>query len=881
MPPRWTAGVHREVLPNGLTLLVQADPSAPAVAVVTHVRAGFFDEPDAVQGISHVLEHMYFKGTARRGPGALARETKAAGGYLNASTSYDRTSYFVVLPASGLATALDLQADALMHCALDADELRRELQVIIQEAKRKLDTPSAVCHETLHEVMFDHHRIRRWRIGTEAGLAAMTRDDLWTYYRSRYVPERTIVSIVGDVDVAEAAALAREAYGGWEARPGSADASPAEPPRAEVRARTLRGEVAKADLAIGWRAVPPSHADSAPLDLAAAVLASGRGSWLQRAVRESGLASSIGAWHYQPSELGVFSVGAELEPARLPDVLAAVAAATRRLAEAGPTADDLARARTLLLARWARGMEATEGRASSLANAEAMGGLHLLEEEFAALERTTAEEIRDAAARWLRPEAVCAVAYVPAAAAHGVDATALADLFAAAGAGGRTGGRAEGSSAGAAISPASRPPVRGSARPPRAPTRVLTLALPGADIVVRPKRGVPLVALGAYIPRAHPEPAEWAGLAALATRSAVRGANGRDAAALAFAFEGLGGTLAPSVGLDWIGFGTSVLSEHLGEAAHLLADVIAAPHHEASSVETERGLMRQEALQVADDMFRHPFQLAFRAAFGDEGYGLPASGLPDTLAGIPLTAVADWHRGAWRAARPLVVAVGDLDPDGAREALAAAFGSFPAAEAAPPPPPQLYAITDHPVTREAERQKAQSAFAMVFMGPDRRAPERWAAEVWAAVAGGLGGRLFEALRDQRSLAYSVVASTWQKRRAGALLTYIATAPEREAEAREAMLIELGRFARERVTEAELDRARNYLAGQAEVSRQSASSVLAEIVDAWIAGEGLQELDDPGAPYRAVTAMDVLAVARAALAPERRAEGVVRGTGGGR
>jgi zinc protease len=139
---RWSAGVIREVLPNGLTLLVQRDVSAPVVAVVTLVKAGFFDEPDHWIGISHVLEHMFFKGTTRRGVGAIARETKAVGGYLNASTSYDHTSYFAVLPAGGLAAALDIQSDALRNSAIDPHELARELGVIIQEAKRKLATTS-------------------------------------------------------------------------------------------------------------------------------------------------------------------------------------------------------------------------------------------------------------------------------------------------------------------------------------------------------------------------------------------------------------------------------------------------------------------------------------------------------------------------------------------------------------------------------------------------------------------------------------------------------------------------------------------------------------------------------------------------------------------
>src|SRR6202008_2275426 len=105
----------------------------------------------------------------------------------------------------------------------DAGELARELQVIIQEAKRKLDTPSALTHETLPEIMSDHHRIRRWRIGHEAQLAAYTRRDLWDYYSSRYVPERTIVAIVGSIDTRQALSLARAAYGDWPAARGAVD----------------------------------------------------------------------------------------------------------------------------------------------------------------------------------------------------------------------------------------------------------------------------------------------------------------------------------------------------------------------------------------------------------------------------------------------------------------------------------------------------------------------------------------------------------------------------------------------------------------------------------------------------------------------------------
>jgi predicted Zn-dependent peptidase len=113
------------------------------------------------------------------------------------------------------------------------------------------------------------------------------------------------------------------------------------------------------------------------------------------------------------------------------------------------------------------------------------------------------------------------------------------------------------------------------------------------------------------------------------------------------------------------------------------------------------------------------------------------------------------------------------------------------------------------------------------------------------------------------------------------VTYIATSPEREEEAREEMLRELERFTREPVSEAELRQAVNYLAGQAEVNRQSGGAVAAEILEAWVAGSGLGELADPGAAYRAVTAGDVLRVARRSLDPARRAEAVIRGTAAAR
>src|SRR5918911_576649 len=119
------SSVHRTVLPNGLKVLIKPDFSAPVVAIVTFVSAGYFDETDDVVGIAHVLEHMYFKGTPTRGVGEIAKQTKAVGGYLNASTIYDHTLYYAVVPSSGFRQALDVQADAYRNSSIDAGELAK------------------------------------------------------------------------------------------------------------------------------------------------------------------------------------------------------------------------------------------------------------------------------------------------------------------------------------------------------------------------------------------------------------------------------------------------------------------------------------------------------------------------------------------------------------------------------------------------------------------------------------------------------------------------------------------------------------------------------------------------------------------------------------
>ncbi len=861
---RWTQGLQRRVLENGLTLLVQREASAPVVAAVTHVRAGYFDEPDEWVGIAHVLEHMYFKGTARRGPGAIARETQLLGGYINAGTIYDKTVYYTVLPSAGdaLPWALDVHADALMHAALDAEELRRELEVIVQEAKRKLDSPRPVTTETLYELLFPTHPMRRWRIGTEDGLRRLAQDDLRAYYLSRYTPARTIVALVGDLDALHTMTVAEETFASWS-RPSPSIPGPP-PERADRRAtlRRLSGDVERPLLSLGWRTVGALHADTPALDLAATILGSGRGSSLYRGLRQPGIAASAHASHYTPTDVGVFEIGIEAERGRIEEAMTKALGLVEAIAARAPGADELARAKALTATEWARRMESMDGRATALCEAEALGDVELVNILYDRALSITGEEVREVAARWLTPASACAVCYVPRDAGEDVVVPVWPPAPP------------------AAHPPAGSPPTRRAARRERAcdaerrslPDRLTHWAFPGADVLVRPKPGAGSVSALLHFPGAPlAETEATAGMSWLLTRTALRGAAGASGDALAQAAELLGGMLTPSVQTDSLGWHATVTPDGLTEVAALLRDVAYAPHLHEDQLAVERELQASDARRQRDDMFRFPLQRVLALAFRGHRYGLPGLGDPDRVRGFDVVHVAGWGR-AITGYRPVVVVAGDVTPEDALDRLGPlAILPSPAGDAVADPGVPRWT----PDRGDDARAKQQTALAMAFPAGPYASPDRFPLKVTGALLSGLAGRLFDALREKRSLAYTVAAIPWLARWSGAMLCYIATSPEREDEAREAMLAELARLHEEPPSIAELERARNYAAGVVEISAQSAASVASSVLDAWVHGDVESWADTP-ARLRAVTVEDVLRVADSVFSGERRAEFVVRG-----
>lgn len=870
---------ERDVLSNGLTLLVRRDTSAPVVAIVTHVKTGYFDETDEVVGIAHVLEHMFFKGTPTRGVGAIARETKANGGHLNAHTIYDHTSYYTVLPSASFVRGLDIQYDAYARSVIDEDELNRELEVIIQEVKRKRDTPSAVTIESLYALLHDHHRIRRWRMGDEAGLRTLTAHAVRAFYRAWYQPSNTILSVVGDIDPDLVRREVLTRHGALPDAPVPRTTAPQEQSSPGFRVRELSGDVAQQQVAFGWRTARVGHADTPALDLAGVALGTGRASRLYRAVRDRQLASSVAAWHYTTGDVGVFVLHAEAAGEQAPMAAQQMWREVQAAREFGFRHSEVARAKRIVEARWLRRLESMDGQASYLAAWEADGGLACASAYYDSIFALDARALQDVAQRYLDPAQLSVLSYRPTNGASTVAHAATWQEWL---------GQAQGLGSSVLPPPSVLTPTQSvqaidwHGEPVSLQTREVVDGVhhyeldSGIAVIVLPRKGAPLVSVGVYQRGgACAEPEGCEGLSRLTAHSMLKGTHTRSGAQIAEAVEELGASIGVSAGLESVGWSLSVPTRHLGTAVTILADVIQSPVFPEDGVDTERALARTEVTRLRDDMFRWPMRLATAAAYGSHPYARTIIGTSESLATIDAAALRAFHAGHVLRAATVIAVVGDVDPAAAAAKIAAEFTTLKYGEHAAPPvavwSPKRLVAEDH-------RDKQQTAMSLLFPGPRRDDPERFAARVLSAVASGLGGRFFEQLRDRQSLAYTVSAYPVERRSGGAFAAYIATSPDREHEARSGLLNEFAKLRQAAPTVEELERARRYLIGAHAIAQQVGSAVMGELADAWLFGAGVEERGAFSARIAAVTAAEVRALAEQYFDADRVVEGIVRGNG---
>lgn len=859
------------ILQNGLTAIVREENAVPLVSITTLVKAGYFDEPDSLSGISHVIEHMFFKGTRNRDVGEVARETRGLGGTLNAYTAYDRTVYHVVVPARNAVAAMEIQADALWNPLFDAQELEREVEVVLAENSRKLDNPVAVAEERLYSTAFSRHRMRRWRLGTPDGLRALTRADLTGYYQQYYQPSNIILSVVGQFPREAMLAEIVRLYGGIDDSPVQRDTGPDEPPQLEPRYEWQRADIGQSHAAIGFHVPGLESPDAYVLDVLSAVLTSGRSSRFNSILRdeEGVLVSAVSAYQGFPG-MGFFRI--QLEGPTPLDAERAALEQLERIRRFGISAEELARAKVMLAGGYYRRLETVDGLAEQLAINEAQGDWNRLASYLPRIQAVTVEDIQNAVEDYFDPGGVSIFEYVTRSAEISTTDARLRE------------GVIRSVPENMVPRAIEELPVPATVPIPGDAVLVTdmvgapqTLAiLRGPDVHVISDRRLPLVSFGIFYPGGRLfETEENAGITELMLQSALRGTRTFGPAAISRRLENAGAQIEVVNEPDFFGYVLEGVSGSLRDALDVLMQIVQEPTFPPELVEQELGLQRQRLHQLRDDNLRFPLQVFMEALFPGHPYSRPGLGLEFSLSDLDADQVAAWHRQQMRGVAPVIVVVGDTTGSSLVFSITEALTNEDLVKR-DLPQVDLSELPER--TALIEVPTHQSALVLGWRGPTLSSPDRIPMTVLEHVLSGLGGRLFDSIRDREGLAYTVRTFDDFRASSGAFFTYAAFAPENEQRVRDLLDSSLRDLVETGVSEDELERARNSAIGAYEAALQSRRARTLALARAIISGAGVDAVMDFSADVGDLEQDTLETTARRYLDPNSETVAIIRGEG---
>ncbi len=859
-PERDPGDLLEETLGSGLAVVLRESHAAPVAEFQVWARVGSADEAEHEAGLAHFHEHMLFKGTERRGVGAVAGAVEGVGGRINAFTTFDTTCYHATLPSSELDVGVDVLTDIVRNSVFDPEEVAREIDVVLEEIRRSEDDPHHVLSDAVFAEAFRVHPYGAPILGSHESVSSITREKLLDFYSRWYAPDNLVVVAAGDFDPRALRDRIERAFEGAGAA-GARRTRANEPDPEALRAVLLRRPFERASLDLSWRSLELSHPDTPLLDLLAFVLGEGDSSRLmQRVKEEAGLVDRVDASSYTPLDPGLFGADADLDDESMADAVAAIVREVEILRREPVPEEELDKARANVLAarHWER--ESVSGMARKLGSYRVLTGDACFERRYLErIENARAEDLLEVAHRWLAPERLTVGAVVPESADPGLDASTLREAV---DAGARSAARLFQAPRRAHRTnvPESRPPAPTPAH--AEPTGCIDYELQGGiRLHVLPRHQAPIVALRLAMQGGQlSEGPDDAGITSFLAGTWLRGTTGHSASDFARRVESLAADIDGFSGRNSVGLTLDCTADRFDTVLELLAEVVLSPAFAPEEIERERSDTLAAISRREDRLGARAFDLFTRTLYGPHPYGRPLLGSSETVTRIDAATLRAHQARIVRPGNLVVSVVGDVDPDQTAARIARHLAPLSGTGGAEPlPPAPDFAGAGQ--TRVEHKDRAQAHLVVGYPGLTLHDPDREALEVVSQVLGGQGGRLFLQLRDRQGLAYTVNASNIEGLAPGFFAVYIATSPEKFEEARVGIRDELQRLLDAPPGDAELDPARRYLIGNHVIDQQRAGNRAMHIALDSLYGLGPEGDRDYAERIRSVSGEDVLRVAR--------------------
>jgi len=824
--------IRKYVLDNGLSVVLKPFADNGLSAIYLKVRSGAITEQEyAGTGITHFIEHMIFKGDPSVGIGRLAESIRALGGHINATTSFDATTFFITVQSRYTDEALTALSDAVMRPGFPPDEVEKERSVIINEIRLHDDDPSRKITDVLFETCYQVHPYRFPLIGYESLLKGLRTEDLVSYHGRYYVPNNMVLSIAGDIDPEKTSAAIKKIFLKYDRKRYPVIVNPAEPeqisPRKEVRARSLN----LGYFALGYHSVSVLDSDLFALDTLSSVLGGGEGSRLYTSlVKDKELLYSIDASDFTPVDPGLFIISGVGDPEKLDRAVAVIRQEIEKVIKEGVRPEECQKAKQGARTGYLKTLETVDGTASSAAEGMMFAGdanfdKHYLE----GLEKVTPADVGRAAKKYLLDTNSSLVYLVPEKVKKTEEVVSAQDVA--------------------------------------QKTASFEVLGNGIRVIVKEDHRVPLVTIVVGCQGGlRAEPQGKNGISGLTVTMLVKGTTARKEQDIVPAMEDKGASLSTFSGMNNFGLSAECQKQDLLFTLDILEDVIKDPVFPEGELKKEKDKIVASIKSEYDDVFDHGLYLLKKGIFKEHPYGNRTSGEIQAVTDLNVGDVRAFYKEVLNPEHMVISVVGDVDAGAVLAEIKKRFSSIPKNGFVLKTPAEI------PLKKSFEEKavmpREEAVFMTGFNGPDFKDPDRYPLEVFFSVMSGAEGRLFKSIRDTFGLSYVQGGGVVPGVDPGFCYFFVASSGENIDAAKKVLIDQIRQFKANPPSDDELAAAKNTLISRSKMSLQSASGQAVTMAMDELSGSGYNSYLEYEKNIMDCTRADVLRVAAKYLLLDR-------------
>lgn len=829
-------------LDNGLRIIVREDHRNPIVVFSVFIDSGSASEGEySGTGISHLIEHMLFKGTEKYPVGSIEDILNRYGGHIEGYTTYDYTGYSVTILKDHLDIAIDILKEMLTNPLFDKKELKKEKAVIEREMDMNKDDPAKRISRMTFETAFLEHPYRLPVIGYKENFERLEREDAVKFFKAAYGPEKMTIAIVGDIETEDVLHKINSSFGSIPRGNNSLIVRPEEPAQVTKRVKEEKADIDGLYLNIAFHSTDLLTDDVYAMDLLSFILGQGESSILNETLRmKDKIVLAISAYNYTPKDPGLFVISSILKEENIGKAEEGILSIIESLKQNGVNEEDLLRAKNNIIADYVYQKETIESQANDMAQSQILtGNPDFFKKYIENIKAVKIEDIKQAALKYLN--------------AHNMTITILSnkgDILKTKGLSRKT-------------------------EEKRDDTEKSSLSN-NIPVILSENHSLPIIAVSVLFKAGvRLEDEKNNGISMLTSQMLLDGTGAMSRSDMARFYESKAIALNTFSGNNSIGITITCLKEHIEDALRLVSDICLNP----SFPEDELGREKNEISQAIDmqdnNIVNHGHRLLKELLFKTHPYRLQAIGTHESVNKIRRDDVKDFYKNIAVKDNIAIGVSGDFKSFDMEQLIEKYFSKINARAGFKPPiakEPDIEKIRENTVKVD----KDQSLILIGFKGIDIYDKDRHAVEILSNILSSASGVLFKSIREEKGLTYAVGAFNVSGIDPGYIAIYALTSKENIVKAKQAIFKELDLLAKNGANKAEIIKSKNYLKAIHKMGRETNASFIYSVVMDELYGLGYDSYKNFDKDIDSVTIEDIKRTAKRFLTLNRCAVVILEG-----